>query len=64
MACAEVMKIKMPVPDSNLIKTDSNYISGLYVAIPQKRDNVDRPPVTVDLSKKVKKEKTIKQIQE
>lgn len=57
------MKIKMPVPDSNIIKKDTNYVSGLYVAVPQKRDNVERPPVTVDLSKKVKKEKTIKQIQ-
>jgi hypothetical protein len=54
------MKIKMPVPDSNIIKTDSNYVAGLYVAMPQKRDNVERPPVTVDLSKKVVKSKTIK----
>lgn len=54
MACAEVMKIKMPVPDSAIIKRDgANYVSGLYVAMPQKRDNVERPPVTIDLSKKV-----------
>lgn len=53
------MKIKMPVPDSNIIKNDGSYVSGLYVAMPQKRDNVDRPPVKVDLSKKVVK-KTIK----
>ena len=57
------MKIKIPVPDSNILKTDSNYVAGLYVAIPQKRDNINRPPVTVNLSKKVVK-KTIKEIQE
>jgi hypothetical protein len=34
------MKIKMPVPDSNIIKKDGNYVAGLYVAVPQKRDNV------------------------
>lgn len=34
------MKLKMPVPDSAIIKKDSNYVSGLYVAMPQKRDNV------------------------
>ena len=45
----------MPVPDSNIIKKDGNYVAGLYVAVPQKRDNVQRPPVTIDLSKKVKK---------
>lgn len=53
------MKIKMPVQESSVIKSQGNYISGLYVSIPQKRDNVERPPVTVDLSKKVVK-KTIK----
>jgi hypothetical protein len=53
------MKIKMPVQDSNIIKNDGNYVSGLYVAMPKKRDNVDRPAVTVDLSQKVKK-KTIR----
>ena len=56
------MKIKIPVPDSNILKTDSNYVAGLYVAIPHKRDNINRPPVTVNLSKKVVK-KTIKEIQ-
>lgn len=49
------MKIKMAVPDSKLIKSEENYIAGLYVAKPQKRDDVDRPAVTVDLSQKIKK---------
>lgn len=63
MACAEVMKLKIPVPESQVIKTDGSYVSGLYVAMPKKRDNVERPAVQVDLSKKVQK-KTIREIQE
>lgn len=39
------------------------YINGLYVAMPKKRDNVERNPVSVDFSQKIKK-KTIKEIQE
>jgi len=58
------MKIKLAVPDSKIIKNEENYISGLYVAKPVKRDNLERPAVTVDLSKKVVKEKTIRQIEE
>lgn len=36
----------------------------MYVAQPKKRDEVERPPVKVDLSRKITKEKTIRQLEE
>lgn len=36
----------------------------MYVTQPKKRDDVQRPAVKMDLSKKVQKEKTIRQIEE
>lgn len=56
------MKLKLAVPESKIIKSEENYLTGMYVAKPTPRDNVERPPVQVDLSKKVVKEKTIRQI--
>ena len=61
MACEEVLKLKLPVSESKLIKSEDNYINGMYVSQPKKRDNVERPAVEVDRSLKVKKQ-TIKEI--
>ena len=55
MACELVFNIKLPQPESKVVKTEQNYINGMYVAQPKKRDNVERPAVKVDLSQKVKK---------
>lgn len=63
MACELVFNIKLPQPETKAIKTEQNYINGMYVAQPKKRDNVDRAPTKVNLSHKVKKDKTIRQIE-
>lgn len=55
MACELVFNIKLPQPESKVIKTEQNYINGMYVSQPKKRDNVERPSVAMDLSKRVKK---------
>jgi hypothetical protein len=57
-----VFNIKLPQPENKVVKAEQNYINGMYVAQPKKRDNVERLPVTVDLSHKIKKDKTIRQI--
>ena len=64
MACELVFNIKLPQPESKVIKTEQNYINGIYVSHPKKRDNVQRPSTTVDLSKKVQKEKSVRQLEE
>jgi hypothetical protein len=55
MACELVFNIKLPQPESKVVKTEQNYINGMYVSQPKKRDNVERLPVKVDFSKKVQK---------
>ncbi len=64
MACELVFNIKLPQPETKVVKSEQNYINGIYVAQPKKRDNISRPSVTVALSKKVPKEKTIRQLEE
>lgn len=64
MACELVFNIKLPQPETKALKTEQNYINGMYVAQPKRRDEVERPAVTIDLSKRVKKEKTIRQLEE
>ncbi len=50
-----VMALKQTVPEKYRIKAEDNYINGVYVAQPKKRDNIERPPVTVDLSLRVER---------
>lgn len=40
MACECVFGIKMPQPESRTVKTEQNYINGMYVSHPKKRDNI------------------------
>lgn len=40
MACELVFNIKLPQPETKVVKTEQNYINGMYVAQPKKRDNV------------------------
>lgn len=49
------MALKQTVPEKYRIKAEDNYINGVYVAQPKKRDNIERPPVTVDLSLRVER---------
>ena len=64
MACELVFNIKLPQPETKVVKSEQNSINAISVAQPKKRDNISRPSVTVDLSKKVPKEKTIRQLEE
>ena len=52
-ACEAVMGVKQTIPEKYRIKSEENYLNGIYVAQPKPRDNVARPPVTVDFSLKV-----------
>jgi hypothetical protein len=54
-ACEAVLNLKQVVPDKYKIKSEESYLNGMYVAQPKKRDNIERPPVTVDLSLKVER---------
>lgn len=54
-ACEAVMVIKQTVPEKYKIRGEDNYLNGMYVAQPKRRDNVERPPVTVDFSQKVER---------
>jgi len=54
-ACEAVMALKQTIPEKYKIKSEENYINGIYVAQPKKRDNIERPPVTVDRSMKVER---------
>ena len=40
MACELVFNIKLPQPETKALKTEQNYINGMYVAQPKKRDDV------------------------
>lgn len=50
LACESVFNIKLPQPESKVLKTEQNYINGMYVSQPKKRDNIQRPAVAVDLN--------------
>ena len=49
------MNIKQTVPEKYKIKAEETYINGMYVAKPKKRDEIERPPVEVDLSQRVER---------
>lgn len=49
------MNIKQTVPEKYKIKAEETYINGMYVAKPKRRDEIERPPVEVDLSHKVQR---------
>ena len=49
------MGLKQSIPEKYKLKSEENYINGIYVAQPKKRDNIERPPVTVDRSMKVQR---------
>jgi len=38
MACELVFNIKLPQPETKALKTEQNYINGMYVAKPKRRD--------------------------
>jgi len=52
-ACEYVLSLKQTVPEKYKIKSEETYLNGLYVAQPKKRDNIERPAVSVDLSLRV-----------
>ena len=52
-ACEYVLSLKQSVPEKYKIKSEETYLNGLYVAQPKKRDNIERPAVSVDLSLRV-----------
>lgn len=54
-ACESVLSIKQTVPEKYRMKGEDHYLNGMYVAQPKPRDNIERPPVTVDLSQKVER---------
>lgn len=54
-ACESVMSIKQTVPEKYKVRGEDNYLSGMYVAQPHRRDNIERPPVTVDFSQRVER---------
>lgn len=58
------MSLKQTVPEKYKVKSEQNYINGIYIAQPKKRDTIERPPVKVDLSLKVQRQKSIKTMQE
>lgn len=62
-ACEAVLGIKQTVPEKYKIKSEENYLNGIYVAQPKKRDNIERPAVTVDRSMKVERP-NIKKLEE
>ena len=47
-----------------MVKTEQNYINGMYVSQPKKRDNVERPAVNVDLSLKKSDRPNIRKVEE
>ncbi len=49
------MNIKQSIPEKYKIKGEEQYLNGMYVSQPKKRDNVERPAVTVDFSMKVER---------
>ena len=54
-ACEYVLSLKQTVPEKYKIKSEETYLNGLYVAQPKKRDNIERPAVSVDLSLRVER---------
>lgn len=64
MACNCVFGIKMPQPESRTVKTQQNYINGMYVSQPKKRDNIERPSVKVDLKLKPSTRPDIKKLEQ
>lgn len=57
-----VLHMKLPRLENKVVKAKQNHIKVMDVTRPKKRDNVQRLPVIVDLSHKIKKDKTIQQI--
>lgn len=57
------MGVKQAIPEKYKMKAEESYINGIYVAQPKKRDNIERPPVTVDFSLKVERP-NIKKLEE
>jgi hypothetical protein len=49
------MGVKQAIPEKYKMKAEESYINGIYVAQPKKRDNIERPPVTVDFNLKVER---------
>ena len=49
--------------ESKLLKNENQYLNGLYISEPKKRDDISRPPVEVDLSQKVERP-NIKKLEE
>lgn len=39
-ACEAVMNIKQTIPEKYKIKGEDNYLNGMYVAQPKRRDNI------------------------
>lgn len=56
--------IKIPQPESKVVKTEENYINGMYVSQPKKRDNIERPSVHVDLKLKPSTRPNIRKLEE
>lgn len=54
-ACETVMGVKQSIPDKYKIKSEESYLNGVYVAKPKKRDNIERPPVTIERAMKVER---------
>ncbi len=54
-ACESVMGVKQSIPEKYKVRSEESYINGVYVAMPKKRDNIERPSVKVDLSLRVER---------
>lgn len=39
-ACEAVMSLKQTIPEKYKMKSEENYLNGIYVAQPKKRDNI------------------------
>lgn len=63
MACESVFNIKLPQPENKAVKSEQNYLNGMYISQPKKRDNVNRPSVKVDLSLKKSTRPNIRKVE-